>query len=42
MEVDLTTAQGPLVGLKVLDPSIIVAGGTASSLLAELAQRGTI
>ena len=32
---DLTTAQGPLAGLKVLDLSIIVAGGTASSLLAD-------
>jgi crotonobetainyl-CoA:carnitine CoA-transferase CaiB-like acyl-CoA transferase len=31
----LTTAQGPLSGLKVLDLSIIVAGGTASSLLAD-------
>ena len=31
----MTTAQGPLVGLKVLDLSIIVAGGTASSLLAD-------
>jgi len=31
----LTTAQGPLAGLKVLDLSIIVAGGTASSLLAD-------
>ena len=31
----LTTVQGPLVGLKVLDLSIIVAGGTASSLLAD-------
>ena len=37
----MTTAQGPLVGLKVLDLSIIVAGGAASSLLAEMAQRGT-
>jgi crotonobetainyl-CoA:carnitine CoA-transferase CaiB-like acyl-CoA transferase len=33
--VDLTTAQGPLTGLKVLDLSIIVAGGTASSLMAD-------
>ncbi len=33
--VDLTTALGPLAGLKVLDLSIIVAGGTASSLLAD-------
>ena len=33
--VDLTTAQGPLEGLKVLDLSIIVAGGTASSLMAD-------
>ena len=33
--VDLTTAQGPLAGLKVLDLSIIVAGGTASSLMAD-------
>ena len=31
----MTTAQGPLAGLKVLDLSIIVAGGTASSLLAD-------
>jgi crotonobetainyl-CoA:carnitine CoA-transferase CaiB-like acyl-CoA transferase len=31
----LTTAQGPLAGLKVLDLSIIVAGGTASSLMAD-------
>jgi len=31
----LTTYQGPLAGLKVLDLSIIVAGGTASSLLAD-------
>ena len=31
----MTTAQGPLSGLKVLDLSIIVAGGTASSLLAD-------
>tara|TARA_B100001765_G_scaffold10240_1_gene5959 strand:+ start:105 stop:1316 length:1212 start_codon:yes stop_codon:yes gene_type:complete len=31
----LTTSQGPLAGLKVLDLSIIVAGGTASSLLAD-------
>jgi crotonobetainyl-CoA:carnitine CoA-transferase CaiB-like acyl-CoA transferase len=31
----LTTAQGPLAGLKVLDLSIIVAGGTCSSLLAD-------
>jgi crotonobetainyl-CoA:carnitine CoA-transferase CaiB-like acyl-CoA transferase len=31
----LTTAQGPLTGLKVLDLSIIVAGGTASSLMAD-------
>jgi len=31
----LTAVQGPLVGLKVLDLSIIVAGGTASSLLAD-------
>ena len=31
----MTTAQGPLTGLKVLDLSIIVAGGTASSLLAD-------
>jgi len=31
----LTTAQGPLEGLKVLDLSIIVAGGTASSLMAD-------
>ena len=31
----MTTAQGPLVGLKVLDLSIIVAGGTASSLSAD-------
>jgi len=31
----LTTAQGPLSGLRVLDLSIIVAGGTASSLLAD-------
>ena len=33
--IDLTTAQGPLAGLKVLDLSIIVAGGTASSLMAD-------
>ena len=33
--VDLTTAEGPLAGLKVLDLSIIVAGGTASSLMAD-------
>ena len=32
---ELTTAKGPLAGLKVLDLSIIVAGGTASSLLAD-------
>ena len=31
----MTTSQGPLAGLKVLDLSIIVAGGTASSLLAD-------
>ena len=31
----MTTAKGPLSGLKVLDLSIIVAGGTASSLLAD-------
>ena len=31
----MTTAQGPLTGLKVLDLSIIVAGGTASSLMAD-------
>jgi len=31
----LATATGPLLGLKVLDLSIIVAGGTASSLLAD-------
>ena len=31
----MTTTQGPLVGLKVLDLSIIVAGGTTSSLLAD-------
>lgn len=31
----MTTAQGPLSGLRVLDLSIIVAGGTASSLLAD-------
>ena len=31
----MTTAQGPLVGLKVLDLSIIVAGGTCSSLMAD-------
>ena len=31
----MTTAQGPLSGLKVLDLSIIVAGGAASSLLAD-------
>ena len=31
----MTTAQGPLAGLKVLDLSIIVAGGTASSLMAD-------
>ena len=31
----MATAQGPLSGLKVLDLSIIVAGGTASSLLAD-------
>ena len=31
----MTTALGPLAGLKVLDLSIIVAGGTASSLLAD-------
>ena len=30
-----TPASGPLAGLKVLDLSIIVAGGTASSLLAD-------
>ena len=33
--IDLTTSQGPLAGLKVLDLSIIVAGGTASSLMAD-------
>ena len=33
--IDLTTTQGPLAGLKVLDLSIIVAGGTASSLMAD-------
>ena len=31
----LTTKSGPLAGLKVLDLSIIVAGGTASSLMAD-------
>ena len=31
----MTTARGPLAGLKVLDLSIIVAGGTASSLMAD-------
>ena len=31
----MSTAQGPLADLKVLDLSIIVAGGTASSLLAD-------
>ena len=31
----MTTAQGPLSGWRVLDLSIIVAGGTASSLLAD-------
>ena len=31
----MTTATGPLKGLKVLDLSIIVAGGTATSLLAD-------
>ena len=31
----MTTQRGPLHGLKVLDLSIIVAGGTASSLLAD-------
>ena len=31
----MTTAEGPLAGLKVLDLSIIVAGGTASSLMAD-------
>jgi len=31
----LPTAQGPLAGLKILDLSIIVAGGTCSSLLAD-------
>ena len=31
----MTTSQGPLAGLKVLDLSIIVAGGTASSLLSD-------
>ena len=31
----MTTSRGPLAGLKVLDLSIIVAGGTASSLLAD-------
>ena len=31
----MTTAKGPLAGLKVLDLSIIVAGGTASSLMAD-------
>ena len=31
----MTTSQGPLAGLKVLDLSIIVAGGTASRLLAD-------
>ena len=31
----MTTAQGPLAGLKVLDLSIIGAGGTASSLMAD-------
>ena len=31
----MTTAQGPLSGLRVLDLSIIVAGGTATSLLAD-------
>ncbi|MDE0824846.1 MAG: CoA transferase, partial [Dehalococcoidia bacterium] len=31
----MTTVQGPLAGLKVLDLSIIVAGGTASSLMAD-------
>ncbi len=31
----MNTAQGPLAGLKVLDLSIIVAGGTASSLMAD-------
>ena len=37
----MTTAQRPLVGLKVLDLSIIAAGGAASSLLDKMAQRGT-
>ncbi len=31
----MTTATGPLKGLKVLDLSIIVAGGTATSLMAD-------
>ena len=31
----MTNSKGPLTGLKVLDLSIIVAGGTASSLLAD-------
>ena len=31
----MSEAKGPLVGLKVLDLSTIVAGGTASSLLAD-------
>ena len=31
----MTTASGPLKGLKVLDLSIIVAGGTATSLMAD-------
>ncbi|HIM36494.1 MAG TPA: CoA transferase [Dehalococcoidia bacterium] len=31
----MTTASGPLQGLKVLDLSIIVAGGTATSLMAD-------
>ena len=31
----LTNATGPLAGLRVLDLSMIVAGGTASSLMAD-------
>ena len=31
----MTNTSGPLSGLKVLDLSIIVAGGTATSLLAD-------
>ena len=34
-EVNGATGMGPLVGLRVLDLSMIVAGGTASSLLAD-------